>query len=92
MGRCPARLPPPENPYLLPGFHPDEDIGDTTWLEEAQRTWAGDLRVSVLADAARVSRVVTLPPEASTTADEEHQDITPKEAELYAADAGPLVM
>ena len=83
---------PPENPYLLPGFHPAEAIGDTAWLEEAQRTWSGDLRVSVLADAARVLRVVTLPPEASTTADEEHHDITPKEAELHAADAGPWVM
>ncbi len=53
---------PPENPYLLPGFHSDADVHDTSWLEEAQQIWAGELRL-LFPDAARVLAVVVPPPD-----------------------------
>ncbi len=34
---------PPRNPHLLPGFHPDKEVFDTAWLEEARRTWSEEI-------------------------------------------------
>ncbi len=74
---------PPENPYLLPGFHPDSEVLDTAWLEEARCIWSGDLRASVLPSAAKVLAIVVLPPEP----DEELHDVL----ETEPAAAGPWV-
>lgn len=76
---------PRENPYLHPGFHSDEDVHDTSWLEEAQRTWSGGLSASVLADAARVLATVILhlPPDP----DEDLPDAPEAETEPGSATA-----
>ena len=86
----------PENPYLLAGFHPEEALRDTAWLEEAQRLWSGGLE-GVMPDAAKVLRIVVLPPEpddpaAAEEEDQQEQQPTIKgRVELHAADAGPFV-
>ncbi len=41
---------PPHNPYRLPGFHSDEDLLDTAWLQDARRAWSVELH-AVLAAA-----------------------------------------
>ncbi len=35
----------PENPCLLPGFHPDAELSSTAWLKDFRRTWATELNV-----------------------------------------------
>lgn len=50
----------PKKPYPLPGFHSDDDLHDTAWLEAARRNCSGDLR-AVLADAARVLAIAGPP-------------------------------
>ncbi len=71
---------PPQNPYLLPGFHPDSEVFDTGWLKDAGKTWAADLR-ALLADAARVLAIVVLPPDP----DEELHDVLEAEPESEPA-------
>ena len=34
---------PPLNPCLLPGFHSDEDVLDTAWLDDFRQTWSEEL-------------------------------------------------
>ena len=33
----------PQNPYLLAGFHSDEEVWSTAWLEGFRRTWKAEL-------------------------------------------------
>ncbi len=80
---------PPENPYLLPGFHSAEDVHDTAWLEEARGTWSADLRAAVLLDAVRLLAIVALPPEPEDEVLDDALDET--EAEPETACSGPWI-
>lgn len=71
---------PPQNPCLLPGFHSDEDVCDTAWLEEARQIWSGELR-HLFPDAARVLAVVVTRCEPAYSEVEEPGQVQPEEAQ-----------
>ncbi len=78
---------PPRNPYLLPGFHSDEDLHDTAWLAEAREAWSADWS-ALLRDVARLLAITVLPPEP----DEEVLDVLDEtEAEPETTCPGPWV-
>ena len=81
---------PAQNPYLLPGFHPDEELLDTTWLEEARPTWSADLRAAVLPDVVRLLAILFLPgKQDASEASQIHDD--PKEVDSDDSERGPWV-
>ena len=79
---------PAQNPALLPGFHSDEDLLDTGWLEEARQTWSADLRSTVLSDAARLFAMLFLPAQqGESEAEPEHDD--PEEVDSDDSELSP---
>lgn len=42
---------PPTNPSLLPGWHPDEEVYSTDWLDEFKPGWAMELQAVAEEDA-----------------------------------------
>ncbi len=69
---------PPQNPCLLAGFHPDSEVLDTAWLQDARRTWSEELHA--------------VPPDADEPdeAEEELHDVY-LQAASDAANPGPWV-
>lgn len=71
---------PPENPYLLPGFHPTAEVLDPAWLVDARRTWSEEVQV---VPPAMLSAIVVLTVEPNEGEEEEldvYLDAEPDEA------------